>query len=78
LSAAVYFCGAFLTTALINVPMNEALAQVAVPSDTETARRIWQDYSAPWQTWNTVRTVFSGIALVLTGLAILHLKQENT
>ncbi|MEQ8967270.1 MAG: DUF1772 domain-containing protein [Azospirillaceae bacterium] len=76
-SAAVYFCGAFLITATINVPMNEALAQVTVPADAESARRIWQDYSQPWQTWNTVRTVFSGIAVLLAGMAILKLKTET-
>jgi uncharacterized membrane protein len=76
-SAAVYFCGAFLVTATINVPMNEALAVVTVPADSETARRIWQDYSQPWQTWNTIRTAFSGIALLLTGLAIFKLKPET-
>jgi len=75
-SAAVYVFGAFLVTAMVNVPMNEALAQVSVPADTEAARRIWQDYSQPWQIWNTVRTVFSGVALLLAGLALFTLKPE--
>lgn len=75
-SATVYFCGAFLVTAAINVPMNEALAVVTVPTDAETARRVWQDYSQPWQTWNTIRTAFSGTALLLAGMAIFNLKPE--
>ena len=75
-SAAVYVFGAFLVTAMVNVPMNEALARVTVPADAEAARRIWDDYSQPWQVWNTVRTVFSGIALLLTGMAIFNLKPE--
>lgn len=74
--AALYFFGAFLVTAGINVPMNEALASIAVPTEADAARRIWQDYSGPWQTWNTVRTAFSGIALLTTGLAILYLRPE--
>lgn len=72
-SAIVYFVGAFVVTAAINVPMNEALAQVTVPTDTEAARRIWQDYTTSWQTWNIVRTLVSGVALMLAGTAILYL-----
>ncbi len=73
-SAVIYLLGAFLVTATINVPMNEALAQVSVPNNAEAARRIWQEYSEPWQIWNTARTIFSGIALLLAGTAIFHLK----
>ena len=76
-SAAVYFGGALLVTALINVPMNEALAVVNLPAEPLAAERIWQDYSKPWQTWNTIRSVFSGIALLLAGIAILNLKPEG-
>lgn len=76
--AAVYFIGAFLVTVLINVPMNEALATVPVPTDRADAAQIWKDYSAPWQIWNTTRTLVSGLALILTGLAIHALKPETT
>lgn len=77
-SAAIYFTGALLVTALINVPMNEALAQVIVPTDSDAAADLWQGYSAPWQFWNTIRTFASGLALLLTGLAIYSLKPETT
>lgn len=70
--AAVYFVGAFLITIFINVPMNEALAQVTIPADSDAAREIWRAYSAPWQFWNTIRTLVSGLALILTGMAILY------
>ncbi len=76
-SAGVYVGGAFLVTVLANVPMNEALAQVTIPASSDDARQIWQDYSAPWQFWNTLRTLFSGLALLLTGFAILSLNTEN-
>ena len=76
LSALVYFGGAFLVTMMINVPMNEALAVLEVPSDIAAAQVIWQDYSRPWQFWNTLRTVMSGVALVLAGFALIHLKEE--
>lgn len=77
-SAAIYFTGALLVTAMVNVPMNEALAQVIVPTDSDAAADLWQGYSAPWQFWNTIRTFASGLALLLTGLAIYSLKPETT
>jgi len=74
-SAAVYICGAFLVTATVNVPMNEALAQITVLTEINAARNVWEAYSGPWQTWNTIRTIVSGLALVLTGLAVSHLNE---
>ena len=76
LAAALYFTGAFLVTALVNVPMNEALGQTAVPLDAETAQEIWSAYSTPWQFWNTLRTIVSGACLLLAGTALLLIKPE--
>lgn len=64
--------GAALTMA-VNVPMNEALARVAAPQDLETARAVWQGYSADWQVWNQLRTVASGLALLMTGMGMMKL-----
>jgi uncharacterized membrane protein len=72
-SAAIYLGGAFVTTMAVNVPMNEALAAAAIPQDTAAAARVWQDYSGPWQVWNRLRTIMSGLSLMLTGYAVLHL-----
>ncbi|MBD8556190.1 DUF1772 domain-containing protein [Rhizobium sp. CFBP 8762] len=69
-AAIIYLCGGLILTFAINVPMNEALALVSAPLNVEEAARIWQDYSSQWQFWNTVRTVFSGITLALTGFGI--------
>lgn len=76
--AVVYFIGAFLVTVMVNVPMNEALATMAVPADRADAAWIWKDYSALWQVWNTARTLVSGLALILVALAIHSLKPETT
>lgn len=76
MAAGLYVAGAFLVTVTVNVPMNETLAEVVVPTDTEAARSIWQDYSSSWQFWNTLRTVASGASLLLTGLAIYLIEQE--
>lgn len=72
-AGAVYFCLAFMVTAAVNIPMNEALASVQVPDATDAAHQIWRDYSQPWQVWNLVRTIASGIALLLAlaGLFLL-------
>lgn len=76
LAGVVYLVGGQILTMSINVPMNEALAATATPADTEAARRMWQDYSQPWQFWNTVRTVASGTCLLLTGLGIFLLARR--
>lgn len=57
-------CGLFLTLS-VNVPMNEALSELIVPTDIDAASVIWQDYSKPWQFWNQTRTVASGLSFLL-------------
>lgn len=69
----VYAVGGIILTMMVNVPMNETLAQIAVPVGIEEAREIWTAYSADWQVYNVIRTVFSGIALVLAGVGLLRL-----
>lgn len=76
-SAAAYLAGAFLVTVMVNVPLNEALARVRVPTDSARAAVLWQNYSEPWQFWNTLRTLASGLALLLSGLAIHSLTPET-
>lgn len=58
---------------VVNVPMNEALALVTVPQDIDAARTIWQDYSKPWQVWNQIRTIASGLAFLLAVIGTLKL-----
>jgi len=73
----LYLSGGMILTMTVNVPMNEALAVVAIPQDATEARRIWENYSGPWQFWNTVRTVVSGVTLALTGIAIFRLNPRR-
>ncbi|SMR81687.1 Uncharacterized membrane protein [Aliiroseovarius halocynthiae] len=68
--------GAVLTMT-INVPMNEALAQVRVPDDLETARTIWEEYSKPWQFWNITRTITSAAAFLLAFLGCFTLQSAK-
>lgn len=70
LAAIVYLAGTFLVTVVANVPMNEALAIAAIPTDPAQARTLWQNYSGPWTLWNHVRTVASFVTLLLVGWAL--------
>ncbi len=68
-------CCAFLITTTLNVPMNQSLAAVQVPDDLHAARIIWQNYSEPWQFWNQIRTLASGIALLLALIGFRLIKK---
>ncbi|WP_338720789.1 anthrone oxygenase family protein [Devosia sp. XK-2] len=72
----LYLFGAFAVTMVVNVPMNAALAQVVIPVDIETAGQVWTAYSAPWQFWNALRTVVSGLSLMLVGWGLVMLKRR--
>ncbi len=74
LATAVIALLAVLLTMGINVPMNEALAQVAVPTDIDAARAIWLAYSPDWQFWNQLRTATSGLGLLMVGIGIMQVK----
>ena len=68
----IYVLGAMVPTMTVNVPMNEALAAVETPLDLAEAQTAWRTYSAPWQAWNTFRTVLAGLALALTGIGLMR------
>lgn len=73
LGGLVYLTGGLILTMSVNVPMNEALAAMAAPESLEAARAVWLDYSPRWQTFNQIRTVLSGGALVLAGYGLWRL-----
>lgn len=75
LASLLYLGGALIVTVAVNVPMNEALAAL-VPGSGGSAARQWQDYSAPWQRANLVRTCASGGALFLAVMA-LHVSHKG-
>ncbi|MBU2992822.1 DUF1772 domain-containing protein [Octadecabacter sp. 1_MG-2023] len=72
-AAIIYLSGGLILTMLVNVPMNEALAQIIIPDDPTAAAQIWAEYSAPWLLWNHIRTAFSGVAVLLAGGGLLAL-----
>ncbi|MEO0922169.1 MAG: anthrone oxygenase family protein [Pseudomonadota bacterium] len=75
-AALVYLIFGLILTMLVNVPMNEALANFAVPPDIAAASEIWLTYSPTWQIWNQIRTIASGIALILAVCGVLTLQQS--
>jgi uncharacterized membrane protein len=77
LGGLIYLFGGMILTMAVNVPMNEALALVETPLSPEQAHQVWSDYSNPWQVWNQIRTGFSGMTLLLTGLGLFALPQRR-
>lgn len=75
LAGFLYFFGGMILTMAVNVPMNEALALVAVPAEPVEAARIWRDYSSDWQFWNQARTLASGVALAFAGYGMMKLER---
>ena len=76
LACLLYVLGAFVPTIAVNVPLNEVLASAGTPLETAQAQEAWGNYSAPWQVWNTVRAVASGIALALAGWGLLSMSAD--
>lgn len=75
-SAIVYFCFGLVLTMMVNVPMNEALALASPIVDQAVAAETWLAYSGKWQFWNQMRTIASGIALLLCGAGMLALHKN--
>jgi len=67
LGSLLYLVGSFLTTALFNVPLNNALAQV--DSGSVDGARLWAGYLTSWTAWNHVRTLSSILASAVYAFA---------
>lgn len=70
-ASVVYLVGGQALTAAINVPMNQALAAVDLGTPGTDPAQIWADYSARWQIWNSIRTLASGVALMLAAAGLI-------
>lgn len=77
IAALTYLFGGLILTMMLNVPMNEELARVAIPAGEAEARAIWQEYSSRWQVYNQARTVASGTTLGLVGVAMLMMHRQR-
>lgn len=65
-AAVVYFLGCHAVTGGVNVPLNNALEN---STSTDWQQR-WADFAPRWRRWNTVRTLASGVALILSGIGL--------
>ena len=72
LSAIINLTLGVILTMAINVPMNQALAIINIPNDPAVAEQIWLNYSPKWQFWNQIRTITTGIALLIAIWGTLH------
>lgn len=73
----VYLAGAFAVTVHVNIPMNLALAEVQTPLEEPEAAKVWTSYSSRWQTFNQLRTIVSGVSLLLAACG-LHMLGKTT
>lgn len=62
-AALLYLVGCFAVTVVVNVPMNDALAQVDARAVAD-AGAAWRGYAGPWTTWNHLRTAACGLAFL--------------
>jgi uncharacterized membrane protein len=76
-AALIYLIGGLGLTAMVNVPMNEALAAAAIPADAAGARQLWSDYSGRWQAFNQIRTLASFLSFGLAAVALVALGRHS-
>lgn len=70
IGAALYMIGVVAITVSFNVPLNETLAAIEVPRDRDAAHVFWNGYSTPWQAYNQIRTIISGVVLAMAARAL--------
>jgi uncharacterized membrane protein len=69
LASVIYLVGCIGVTMFRNVPLNNALAAVAL--GTPEAAALWTRYLSEWTFWNTVRTVAPILSAALFTVALL-------
>jgi len=70
-AAVIYAAGCIAPTAVVNVPLNNALDTGSIPTDPAEAGEKWTAYSQRWKRWNHVRAAGSLAAVGLAGVALL-------
>ncbi|MBJ3775506.1 anthrone oxygenase family protein [Acuticoccus mangrovi] len=58
----VYAVGTFGVTIVVNLPLNDGLADAEIPTRSAAQARLWHEYSEPWTLWNHVRTLSSFVS----------------
>lgn len=77
IAAIIHIAGVIFFTQAYNLPLNVGLAETGVPAGLEEAGEVWVAYSEPWQRYNVVRTMLSGVSLILTALGFFVLGRSS-
>ena len=59
----IYVVGMFISTAAVNVPLNNLLARIT--DDASEAEETWNHYLVRWTRWNTSRAIACALTLVI-------------
>lgn len=73
----IYLIGVVGVTALDNIPLNNTLDSASLPmASAEEIIALHATFEKPWNTWNTVRTAASLLALGLVIGSCLHTQSD--
>lgn len=76
-AAALYTVGGIILTATFNVPWNEALGALTVPTSAGGRDHLGRDYSGKWQVTNLIRTIVSGVCVLITAAGLMMLGRRQ-
>lgn len=63
-----------VVTLTLNVPLNQILDNVKITANQPNLAQVWAAYSIDWQSYNWLRTLFSGLTLLFTAYALKAIK----
>ncbi|MBT8202072.1 MAG: DUF1772 domain-containing protein [Acidimicrobiia bacterium] len=74
MAAAVYLLGVQAPTAMVNIPLNDAVQALDLDSlSPPSLLKARKDFERRWNRWNAVRTAFGAVATVLLLVLLLRL-----
>ena len=77
LAALVLYAAAFLSTMVVNVPLNDDLAAAGDPARIPDPAAVRETFEDPWVAWNIVRGVLNTAALICLWRATALVRQSS-
>ncbi|MEW1924326.1 MULTISPECIES: anthrone oxygenase family protein [unclassified Streptomyces] len=77
LAALVLYLVAFAVTSVVNVPLNEELADAGDPAKIADPAAVREQFEDAWLAWNVVRALVSTVAIGLLARALVLLGRGN-
>lgn len=71
LAALLFYLVAFAVTSVVNVPLNEELADAGDPAKIADPAAVREKFEDTWLAWNVVRTLVSTVAIGLLARALV-------